>query len=228
MSTRADNADRIWESDRRQSRSVRRSSPFGLAERNYWLRVFIRERRGLRRMGSLIVRRRRFLLGVASFTVCAPAVVRASNLMGVSARFQRFCACDPAVADRGRTRPVAARNGAPICRNAVRRRESFSGSRKFRPDPESRSSRKPRSPHCGSCERCSGLEVRRPSRWKICPPKSARVFLRCLDTAPTEGLRPRRRGSPTSLRTNAVFAPFDNPSLSWNMTSARSLDYARG
>jgi hypothetical protein len=38
-------------------------------------------------MGSLIVRRRRFLLGVASFTVCAPAVVRASNLMGVSARF---------------------------------------------------------------------------------------------------------------------------------------------
>ena len=38
-------------------------------------------------MGSLIVRRRQFLLGVASFTVCAPAVVRASNLMGVSARF---------------------------------------------------------------------------------------------------------------------------------------------
>ncbi len=38
-------------------------------------------------MGSLIVPRRQFLQGLASLAVCAPAVVRASNLMGVSARF---------------------------------------------------------------------------------------------------------------------------------------------
>ncbi len=38
-------------------------------------------------MGSLIVPRRQFLQGLASLAVCAPAVVRASNLMEVSARF---------------------------------------------------------------------------------------------------------------------------------------------
>ena len=38
-------------------------------------------------MGSLIAPRRQFLRGLASFAVCAPAVVRASTLMAVSARF---------------------------------------------------------------------------------------------------------------------------------------------
>jgi hypothetical protein len=38
-------------------------------------------------VGSLIVRRRGFLLGFASFVVCGPAVVRASSIMPVSARF---------------------------------------------------------------------------------------------------------------------------------------------
>ena len=38
-------------------------------------------------MGSLFVPRRQFLRGLASLAVCAPAVVRASNLMAVSARF---------------------------------------------------------------------------------------------------------------------------------------------
>jgi hypothetical protein len=38
-------------------------------------------------MGSLTVPRRRFLGGLASLAVCAPAVVRASSLMGISARF---------------------------------------------------------------------------------------------------------------------------------------------
>ena len=38
-------------------------------------------------MGSLTVPRRQFLLGFASLGVCAPAVVRAPSLMGVSARF---------------------------------------------------------------------------------------------------------------------------------------------
>jgi hypothetical protein len=38
-------------------------------------------------MGRLIVPRRQFLRGLTSLAVCAPAVVRASNLMAVSARF---------------------------------------------------------------------------------------------------------------------------------------------
>ena len=38
-------------------------------------------------MGSLAIPRRRFLRGLASLAVCAPAVVRAPSLMGVSARF---------------------------------------------------------------------------------------------------------------------------------------------
>jgi hypothetical protein len=36
-------------------------------------------------MGSLTIPRRRFLLGLASLAVCAPAVVRASSLMRISA-----------------------------------------------------------------------------------------------------------------------------------------------
>lgn len=40
-------------------------------------------------MGSLNVPRRQFLRGFASLTICAPAVVRASRLMRVSARFYR-------------------------------------------------------------------------------------------------------------------------------------------
>ena len=38
-------------------------------------------------MRPLIVPRRQFLRGLTSLTVCAPAIVRASNLMAVSARF---------------------------------------------------------------------------------------------------------------------------------------------
>ena len=94
----------------------------------------------------------------------------------------------------GRARPAAARNGAPIRRNAVRRRGPFSGSRK-RPAPAAApSSQKPRPQRCGSCERCSGLEVRRPNRSKICPPKSVRVLLRCSDPTLTEALSRQRRG----------------------------------
>jgi hypothetical protein len=46
-------------------------------------------------MSSLIVPRRRFLQGLASLVVCAPAVVHASSLMGVSARFCAFTPVGP-------------------------------------------------------------------------------------------------------------------------------------
>jgi hypothetical protein len=38
-------------------------------------------------MGSVVAPRRQFLRGLASLVVCSPAVLRASTLMGVSARF---------------------------------------------------------------------------------------------------------------------------------------------
>jgi hypothetical protein len=50
-------------------------------------RVLINERLGMRTMGSVVAPRRQFLRGLASLAVCAPAVVRASSLMAVSARF---------------------------------------------------------------------------------------------------------------------------------------------
>lgn len=43
------------------------------------------------KMSSLIVPRRQLLRGLASLAVCAPAVVRASSLMGISAKY-----CAPA------------------------------------------------------------------------------------------------------------------------------------
>jgi len=46
-------------------------------------------------MGSLIVQRRRFLGGLASAVVCAPAVVRASSLMAISARFSGAASAAP-------------------------------------------------------------------------------------------------------------------------------------
>jgi hypothetical protein len=42
---------------------------------------------GLLKMAPLIVPRRQFLRGLASLAVCAPAVVRASSLMPLSAKF---------------------------------------------------------------------------------------------------------------------------------------------
>jgi hypothetical protein len=50
-------------------------------------RIHQQTARELRKMSSLLVARRRFLSGLASVAVCAPAVVRASSLMGISARF---------------------------------------------------------------------------------------------------------------------------------------------
>jgi hypothetical protein len=44
----------------------------------------------MRTTGPLVAPRRQFLRGIALLAVCAPAIVRASTLMGVSARF-----CEP-------------------------------------------------------------------------------------------------------------------------------------
>jgi hypothetical protein len=79
------------------------------------------------------------------------------------------------------------------------------------------SSQKPTSQRCGSCERCSGLEVRRPDRSKICRPKSGPIFFRCCEPARARALSHGRRGYPASPLRKAVCAQFDNPSRSWDI-----------
>jgi hypothetical protein len=56
-------------------------------------------------MGSLVAPRRQFLRGLAAAAVCAPAVVRASSLMEISAR---FCASPGAAAPWATTQEVVA------------------------------------------------------------------------------------------------------------------------
>ena len=56
-------------------------------------------------MGSLVASRRQFLRGLAGAAVCAPAVVRASSLMEISAR---FCASPGAAAPWATTQEVVA------------------------------------------------------------------------------------------------------------------------
>jgi hypothetical protein len=78
----------------RRTRSVR--LPFGV---DGWLqpvRVYsLADTRGPGKMSSLIVPRRGFLRGLTSLAVCAPAVVRASSLMGISAKFCVSAAAAP-------------------------------------------------------------------------------------------------------------------------------------
>ncbi len=56
-------------------------------------------------MGSLVVPRRQFLRGLAAAAVCAPAVVRVSSLMKISAR---FCVSTGAAAPCATTQEVLA------------------------------------------------------------------------------------------------------------------------
>lgn len=56
-------------------------------------------------MGSLVLSRRQFLCGLAAAAVCAPAVVRATSLMGISAR---FCVPSSAAAPWASTEEVLA------------------------------------------------------------------------------------------------------------------------
>ncbi len=206
---------------------MRLSSVLTLAECN--CRVYsLSSARRLRTMGPRIIPRRQLLQAFASLAVCAPAVVRAPSLMGISARF-----CGSYRATPPWTAPQEA---LALLQHEMERRfaETLFGAENISAEAENPVltgrplSQKRRLPSCGSCERCSGLEVRPPSRSKICQPKSGRVFLRCLGAAQMQALGRGRRGSPARQCAQAFSALFDNPSRSWNMASARSLDYARG
>lgn len=127
----------------------------------------------------------------------------------------------------GCTRPVAAGNGAPIRRSAVRR-ETLSA--------EAESSIATRRPVLAETKITALWELRTsfgprgspPNRSQSCPPKFGPIF---FDVWSLPRRRVRAVGG-ADLRLHSVAqarrAPFDNPSRSWNMTSARSLDYARG
>ena len=131
----------------------------------------------------------------------------------------------------GRSRPVAARNGASIRRNACSARRIFQRRLKIPSRPGARLSPKPRSQRCGSLRTCSGLEGRPQDRSKICPPKRGPDLASMFGiSTPKQALNAlsARVLQLRAARTKALSAPFDNPSLSWNMTGARSLDYARG
>ena len=87
MSTKPGKAVRIgrWGGMRR-TRSVR--PPFELAMGGCNLSMCSSaDSRGICKMGSLLVPRRRFLRGIGSLVVCAPAVVRSPSLMRISAKF---------------------------------------------------------------------------------------------------------------------------------------------
>ena len=118
--------DRDWLGPRK-SRSVRRWLVLASVECN-WLRVFISKRREIPNDG--------FSYRPAASIPPRPRLARRLRAGGRS-RFEphggqrqilRFFPRDSAMGGHsGGARPVAARNGAPIRRNAVRRRESFSG-----------------------------------------------------------------------------------------------------
>jgi len=81
-------------------------------------------------MGSLNVPRRQFLRGFAALTICAPAVVRSSSLMGVSARFCRPSPASPTAA--------ATRDALALLQHEMERRfaETLFGEENLPAEPE--------------------------------------------------------------------------------------------
>jgi hypothetical protein len=179
-------------------------------------------------MGSLTVPRRQLLRGFASLAVCAPAVVCASKLMQVSARFCGSSHVIPACA--------ATQEALSLLQHEMERRlaETLFGAERL--SAESENAVLTRLPLVGEAKLTALWELRMlfgprgspPSRLKSCPPRRERVSFRCSNRRPTSPRRPGRPNLQASQAERALRAPFDNPCRSWNMTSAWSLDYARG
>ena len=144
-------------------------------------------------MGSLTVPRRQFLLGLASLAVCAPAVVRASSLMGISTRF-----CWSSRAAPPWTAPQEA---LALLQHEMERRftETLFGAENL--SAEAEDCVMSQGPVVAEAKTTELWELRTlfgprgspPSRSMICPPKSGPVFLRCLEPAPTQALGRGRR-----------------------------------
>ena len=86
MSTKADRAVRIHTCADHDER-IRAPGVLVVQRRTQLGACKHRQTRDQENMSSLIVPRREFLRGLASAAVCAPAVVRASSLMAISAKF---------------------------------------------------------------------------------------------------------------------------------------------
>jgi hypothetical protein len=149
-------------------------------------------------MGSLVVPRRRFLRGLASLGVCAPAVVRASSLMQVSAR---FWGSPPAVPPWATTRDALA-----LLQQEMERRfaETLFGAETL--SAEGENSIAPRRPVLAETKITALWELRTSFGPRGSPPKPfaelpaevrANLF-RCLEPAPTQasGLGRRRFPAP--------------------------------
>jgi hypothetical protein len=147
-------------------------------------------------MGSLVVPRRRFLRGLASLMVCAPAVVRASSLMQVSAIF-----CDPS-----QTAPpwAAAQDAMVLLQQEMERRfaEMLFGAETLSADGEN--SVVTRNPVLAETKITALWELRTSFGPRGSPAKSfaelpaevrANLF-RCLEPAPAQASSRRRRGFP--------------------------------
>jgi hypothetical protein len=179
-------------------------------------------------MGSLTVPRRQFLRGRPPLAVCAPAVVRAPSLMGVSARFcWSYRAAPPWTAPQ---------EALALLQHEMERRftETLFGAENL--SAEAEDCIVSQGPVVAEAKTTELWELRTlfgprgspPKPLEDSPPKSGLDFLRCLDPGPKQVLRRWRWGSLASPPAQAVCPPFDNPFRSWNMTGARSLDYARG
>ena len=151
-------------------------------------------------MSSFVVPRRRFLRGLASLGVHAPAVVRASSLMQVSAR---FCGSSPLPPPW-----AAAQDALALLQQEMERRfaETLFGSETL--SAEGENSIVTWLPVLAETKITALWELLTSFGPRGSPPKSfaelpaevrANLF-RCLEPAPTQALRRRRRRFPAPQR----------------------------
>jgi hypothetical protein len=156
--------------------------------------------RGLPTMGSFVVPRRRFLRGLASLGVCAPAVVRASSLMQVSAT---FCGSSPLPPPW-----AAAQDALALLQQEMERRfaEMLFGAETL--STEGENSTVSGRPVLAETKITALWELRTSFGPRGAPPKSfaelpaevrANLF-RCLEPALTQALSRGRRGLPAPQR----------------------------
>jgi hypothetical protein len=181
-------------------------------------------------MGSLVVPRRRLLEGLAALAVCAPAVVRASNVMQVSARFSVRSDATPSWPGN--------QDALAMLQNEMERRfaETLFGASGLSAEVEKENVDPGCSPMVTEAKLTALWELRMLFGPRGSPP-------RALEDLPVEvrvalasmfGSRGEGSSEPAAARFSDFAHPeiscalFDNPSRSWNMTRVRSLDYARG
>jgi hypothetical protein len=147
-------------------------------------------------MGSFVVPRRRFLKSLASLWVCAPAVVRASSLMQVSAR---FCGSSHAALSC-----AAAQDALALLQQEMERRfaETLFGEETLSAEGENFAVTRP--PVLAETKITALWELRMSFGHRGSPPKSfaelpaevrANLF-RCLEPALTQASSRARRGIP--------------------------------